>query len=80
MIRVTANVANRPVALDHRDPAGVVTVPRTRRQNNLIYLNRHERLAVAYDLAERGGVSGGTSEPSAPSALRQQASAALRSP
>jgi hypothetical protein len=62
MIRVTAHVANRPVALDHRDPAGVITVPGTRGENNLIYLNRHECLPLAYDLAERGGVSGGTSE------------------
>src|SRR5215218_9691181 len=80
MIRVTAHVADRPVALDHRDPAGVVTVPGTGRKNNLIYLNRHERLPLAHDLAERGGVSGGTFQTSAPSALRQRASATPRSP
>jgi hypothetical protein len=80
MIRVTADLSDRAVALVLRVPAGVLTVPRSGRLNNFIYLNRHERLPLAHDLAERGGVSGGTFETSAPSALRQRASATLRSP
>jgi hypothetical protein len=48
MIRIAAHVPDRPVARDHRDPAGVVAVPRTRRQHHIVDLSFHDGLPAVY--------------------------------
>ena len=44
MLRIAADVPDRPVALDDRDAARVVAVPGTRRQHHLVNLGYHDRL------------------------------------
>ena len=65
MLWIAPNLADRPVTLDDRDAARVVTVPRTCGQHHLVNLSYHDSLLPAYDLALVLAVSGELKKPTA---------------